>query len=216
MVKDICPNCGQACATTDVLCPNCGKNLDELFEQLPDSEIRSLILPKWMNFLMKAKASRTWRVLNSLALAIAFLAPWEVGYIDVGPSKPIMIVGWQVILYSIPDNLLNIYFFSCLYCVVNWLIAIGYLSLVIYSVLSFLQASNLHSKSRFQNLQKVSNFCVIASGLIFLRIVFPLLATTLIWGYWLACVGLLSSLWLETVELISSKGVVDSSVPKAA
>ena len=36
-VEDICPNCGQACVTTDVLCPNCGKNLDELFEQLPDS-----------------------------------------------------------------------------------------------------------------------------------------------------------------------------------
>ena len=39
--KDICPNCGNTCATTDVLCPKCGKNLDELFEQLPDSEISS-------------------------------------------------------------------------------------------------------------------------------------------------------------------------------
>src|SRR6266487_5679020 len=34
--KDICSNCGEACAITDVLCPQCGKNLDELFEQLPD------------------------------------------------------------------------------------------------------------------------------------------------------------------------------------
>jgi hypothetical protein len=34
-VQDICPNCGKACAITDVLCPNCGKNLDDLFEQLP-------------------------------------------------------------------------------------------------------------------------------------------------------------------------------------
>ena len=34
--EDICPNCGTACFATDVLCPNCGKNLDELFEQLPD------------------------------------------------------------------------------------------------------------------------------------------------------------------------------------
>ena len=37
-VKDICPNCGTACATTDVLCPHCGENLDKLFEQLPDSK----------------------------------------------------------------------------------------------------------------------------------------------------------------------------------
>ena len=37
-VHDICPNCGEECVITDVLCPNCGKNLDELFEQLPDSE----------------------------------------------------------------------------------------------------------------------------------------------------------------------------------
>ena len=36
--KDICPNCGTACFATDVLCPSCGKNLDELFEQLPDIE----------------------------------------------------------------------------------------------------------------------------------------------------------------------------------
>jgi hypothetical protein len=38
-LKDICPNCGQICATTNVLCPNCGKNLDELFEQLPDLDV---------------------------------------------------------------------------------------------------------------------------------------------------------------------------------
>ena len=216
VVKDICPNCGQACATTDVLCPNCGKNLDELFEQLPDSGIRSLTLPKWMNFLMKAKANRTWRVLNSLVLATAFFLPWEIGFLDFGPAKPIMIVGWEVVLYSIPYDLLNIYFFSCFYCMVNWLIAIGYLSLVIYSILNFLQASNLLGKSRYQNQQKVLNFCVVTSGLFFLRIVFPLIATTLVWGYWLACAGLLSSLWLEAVELISSKTAVVSSVPKAA
>lgn len=35
--EDICPNCGTACAVTDILCPNCGRNLDELFEQLPDN-----------------------------------------------------------------------------------------------------------------------------------------------------------------------------------
>lgn len=38
-IKEKCPNCGQACSETDIRCPNCGKNLDELFEQLPDSDI---------------------------------------------------------------------------------------------------------------------------------------------------------------------------------
>jgi hypothetical protein len=36
--EDICPNCGTACFATDVLCPHCGKNLDDLFEQIPDSK----------------------------------------------------------------------------------------------------------------------------------------------------------------------------------
>ena len=44
-VKDICPNCGQACAITDVLCPSCGKNLDELFEQLPDLQVAPFSFP---------------------------------------------------------------------------------------------------------------------------------------------------------------------------
>ena len=37
-VHDICPNCGESCATSAIVCPKCGKNLDELFEQLPDLE----------------------------------------------------------------------------------------------------------------------------------------------------------------------------------
>jgi hypothetical protein len=32
----LCPNCGTPCAATDEFCPSCGKNLDELYEQLPD------------------------------------------------------------------------------------------------------------------------------------------------------------------------------------
>jgi hypothetical protein len=50
-VKDICPNCGKACATTDVLCPNCGKNLDELFEQFSDSEVPPFALTKFIKRL---------------------------------------------------------------------------------------------------------------------------------------------------------------------
>jgi hypothetical protein len=49
--KDICPNCGQACATTDILCPRCGKNLDELFEQLPDIDVPPFTLIKFIKGL---------------------------------------------------------------------------------------------------------------------------------------------------------------------
>lgn len=38
-IKEECPNCGQECSEKDVLCPSCGKNLDKLFEQLPDSSL---------------------------------------------------------------------------------------------------------------------------------------------------------------------------------
>jgi hypothetical protein len=51
-VKDICPNCGQASASSDVLCPNCGKNLDELFEQLPDSDVPHAPLIKFLKSLL--------------------------------------------------------------------------------------------------------------------------------------------------------------------
>lgn len=38
-LKETCPNCGHDCLETDILCPHCGKNIDKLFEQLPDAEI---------------------------------------------------------------------------------------------------------------------------------------------------------------------------------
>jgi hypothetical protein len=48
---DTCPNCGTACFATDILCPHCGKNLDEMFEQLPDStESYGLIRPVTTRF----------------------------------------------------------------------------------------------------------------------------------------------------------------------
>ncbi len=214
-VHDICPNCREACAITDVLCPKCGKNLDELFEHLPNSEVSSFTFPKWMIFHMKAKVSRTWRVLNSLIFLLAFIAPWEVVYSDILPSEPFAVIGWQVLLYSIPSNLLHIFFFACLYCVGSGLIALGYLSLVLYTVLNFLKAS-LHDRNRSMNFQKALSICVITSGLLFLQIAHPMMMTDLTWGYWLACVGLISSLCLEAVEFIARKSVVDESASKAA
>jgi hypothetical protein len=213
-IEDICPNCGKACATTDVLCPNCGKNLDELFEQLPDSVTSSFTPPKWIMFSMKAKASRAWRVLNSIILITAFVAPWELYFSDFTLEYS-TVIGWKVLSYSIPSDLPDIFSFGCLPCMGRGLIAFGYLGLVLYAILNFLQGV-LDGKSRNHSFLKVLRFCIITSSLFLLRIAQPLIDTALAWGYWLACVGLISSLCLEAVEFISRKSIVEQLVSKAA
>jgi hypothetical protein len=74
MVKDICPNCGTACTTTDVLCPRCGENLDELFEQLPG--------PKETYDLFK-KVAKNLSFLNWLTPLLLLLSPLIVSVITV-------------------------------------------------------------------------------------------------------------------------------------
>ena len=71
-VKDICPNCGTSCATTDVLCPHCGDNLDELFEQLPD--------PKETYDSFK-KAAKNLSFLNWLTPLLLLVSPLIVSLI---------------------------------------------------------------------------------------------------------------------------------------
>jgi hypothetical protein len=73
-VKDVCPNCGKACATTDVLCPNCGENLDALFEQLPAS--------KETHDLFKV-VSENLPFLNWLTPLLLLLSPLIVSLITV-------------------------------------------------------------------------------------------------------------------------------------
>jgi hypothetical protein len=217
-VHDICPNCGEACAITDILCPKCGKNLDELFEQLSDSGMSSVTIPKWLIFPAEAKRSRVWRVLNSLILIITLGVPWEVVYSDILPSKPFTVSGLVVLFHSvpsIPNDLSYILRLDCLFCVSLGLIAIGHLSLMLYAALNFLHV-RLHVESRDHNLRKVLNFCVITSCLVFLRLVTPVMMIAPAWGYWLACLGLLSSLWLETADLIANKPYVQNPSPKAA
>ena len=128
--EDICPNCGKACAPTDVLCPSCGGNLDELFEQLPDSDVSSFARPQVMILAMNPKISRAWQVLNSLILTISLAAPWEVGYSDFS-SEAFPIIGWRVLLNSVSRDLPHIFYFHCPYCMSSGLIAIGYLSLIL-------------------------------------------------------------------------------------
>ena len=212
---DICPNCEEACATTDILCPKCGKNLDELFEHLPDSASSTFIIPEWMILSINQKVNRIWRILNSLILMIAFVAPWKVVYSDMLPSEPFTIIGLKVFLISIPIYLSFMIFLDCLYCVAGGLIAIGYLSLVLYTILNFIRAT-LRTDSHIKSLRKALFICVFVSSLFLLQIVTPMMMTALAWGYWLACVGLISSLWLEAVEYISRKSVVDELTLKAA
>jgi hypothetical protein len=72
--EDICPNCGTACFATDVLCPQCGKNLDDLFEQLPDSN--------QANDFFKM-ASKNLPFLNWLTPLLLLLSPFIVSLITV-------------------------------------------------------------------------------------------------------------------------------------
>ncbi len=83
-VKDICPNCGTACATTDVLCPYCGENLDELFEQLPDSKETYDLFKKVVKdlpFILLKKASKNLPFLNWLTPLLLLLSPLIVSLI---------------------------------------------------------------------------------------------------------------------------------------
>ena len=74
--EDICPNCGTACFATDVLCPNCGKNLDELFEQLPDLEGSHNIF---------SMAARHLAFFNWLVPVLIILSPILVSFLTVLP-----------------------------------------------------------------------------------------------------------------------------------
>jgi hypothetical protein len=213
-VKDVCPNCGEACAITDVLCPKCGKNLDELFEQLPES-VSSMALPKWIFLSRDAKVNRIWRLLNSFILIMAFISPWIIVYSDVFPSEPFTLIGLRVFIISISNGFSYMFFLDCFSCLARGLIAIGYLSLMIYTILNFFRASP-RVGGYIESLQKASIICVIVSILFFLQIVTPMMLSGLAWGYWLACVGLLSSLWLEVTERVSSKLFVAKISSKAA
>jgi hypothetical protein len=101
-VEDICPNCGEACAIVEVLCPNCGENLDELFEQLPDSEVTCnahLIT----GTLMIPQLIKGWNSINIVVLIASLLAPWAVFYSDIffGKPQPQYVIGFKVLLFPV-------------------------------------------------------------------------------------------------------------------
>ena len=97
--EDICPNCGTACFATDVLCPNCGKNLDDLFEQLPDS--------KEPYYLLKV-ASKHLPFINWLTPLLLLLSPLIVSFITV------LRIALNMVKY-LDQSLLQMLWFDVLY-----------------------------------------------------------------------------------------------------
>jgi len=101
-VQDICPNCGEACAITDVLCPKCGKNLDELFENLSNSDV--IYKPNWFaRLLANPQVIKAWNIANSIVLVVSLFAPWIVFFSDVVVVKFQFeyVIGFRVLLFPL-------------------------------------------------------------------------------------------------------------------
>lgn len=112
-IQDICPNCGKSCATTDILCPNCGKNLDELFEQLPDSELT--YRPQWFTKALKIvnPIKAKYFPLIGLLIFIIFIVSIRVhliNFYDTTPPQDVIITVERTICFGFcPDYRLSIY-----------------------------------------------------------------------------------------------------------
>jgi hypothetical protein len=112
-VHDICPNCGETCATTAITCPKCKKNLDELFEQLPDSELTYKTY--WLT-----KASEIARDLKALCLpliglviliiSIPSIIVYIINFYDPTPPQDVIITVERTACFGFcPDYRLSIY-----------------------------------------------------------------------------------------------------------
>ena len=99
---DICPNCGEVCAITDDLCPKCGKNLDELFENLPDED--AINSPNWIaRILANPRVIKRWSIANTIVLVISLFTPWIVYFSDVVVVKFEFeyVIGFRALLFPL-------------------------------------------------------------------------------------------------------------------
>jgi hypothetical protein len=112
-VHDICPNCGESCATTAILCPNCGKNLDELFEQLSDSELT--YKPYWLTKALETVNTIKAQYLPLTGLLIFILSTVSIlvylfSFYDTTPPQDVIITIERTMCFGFcPDYRLSIY-----------------------------------------------------------------------------------------------------------
>jgi hypothetical protein len=196
-VHDICPSCGEACAISDVLCPKCGKNLDELFEQLSDSD--SPAKPTWIaKILKKPQILKVWYLTNSAILVTSLLTPWIVFF-----SDNVFIkfeyeyeLGFELLLY--PFLVLSELFQRAFYRG-EFVLFLG-LSLVVAAAPAIAIYYSFHGIRSFFKVEKRTN--PISS---ILRLILATLSLVLInyinsflsFGYVLVLIGLMSSFILE-------------------
>jgi hypothetical protein len=91
---DICPNCGESCATSAILCPSCGLNLDELFEQLPDLE--STHKPYWLTKVLETVDTIKSKYLPHVGLLIFIIFVVSIrvhltNFLDQTPPQDVII-----------------------------------------------------------------------------------------------------------------------------
>lgn len=133
---------------------------------------------------------RRWRILNTILLVVALASPWELRALESKTAS-----GWSVIIraasraskpsFTLSDG-------SLFFC----LIALGGLGLSLYALLNLFQAIRGHNdQERWQLLTLLSGFL---GGAIVFEVA-DLGFASLLWGYWIACSGLVSSYILEAV-----------------
>ncbi len=110
---DICPNCGESCATSAILCPECGKNLDELFERLPNSELTQK--PSWLTRTLEIVNTIRSKYLPHAALLIFFvfivsIRVHLINLYDTTPAQDVVITVERTMCYGFcPAYRLSIY-----------------------------------------------------------------------------------------------------------
>jgi len=133
---------------------------------------------------------RRWRLLNTLILVVALAAPWELRVLESKTAS-----GWSVIIHAASRAFKPTFTLSDR-SLFFWLIALGGLGLSLYALLNLLQAIRGNSyQGRWQVFTLMTGFL---GGAIIFEVA-DLGFASLLWGYWIACGGLISSYTLEAV-----------------
>lgn len=150
---------------------------------------------------MNNKILLYWRIMNIVFLITTFFLPWVVVCSDVILDACFKISGWSKLYISIEVIMNNPELLSY---VQGTLIKIGELCLMVYTLLNciLIMAYN-HFLTKY--LRRLLLVMGVLSILMTIQIFEPMFNAGLTWGYWMTCIGLLSGLFLETLELIPLK-----------